>query len=120
MNRKKELVQQYKEMKTEAGIYQIKNKINQKIYIEATRNVKTIEGKKFQLTMGSHINRMLQQEWNEHGEDAFEFEVLEILKQKETGYFDVKDELKKLEEKWFDKLQPYGEKGYHKPKPVSE
>lgn len=37
-----------------------------------------------------------------------------LLNQKEEGPFDVKEELKKLEEKWMEKLQPYGERGYHK------
>ena len=34
----------------------------------------------------------------------------------EEGFFDKKDELKKLEKKWLEKLQPYGERGYHKEK----
>lgn len=113
MNRKAELKQQYKEMKVEAGVYQIKNTINQKVWIDSTRNLKTINGKQFQLKMGSHPNKQLQTEWQEYGEDAFVFEVLEVLKKKETGYFDEADELKKLEEKWLQQLQPYGERGYH-------
>ncbi|MEJ8548806.1 GIY-YIG nuclease family protein [Brevibacillus borstelensis] len=113
MNRKEELKQQYKEMKTEAGVYQIKNIKNNKILIESTRNLKTINGKKFQLKAGSHFNKQLQQDWNEYGEDAFVFEVLEVLKKKETGYFDEADALKKLEQKWLDELQPYGDRGYN-------
>ena len=34
---------------------------------------------------------------------------------KEEGYFDMKDALKKLEEKGLNQLQPFGERGYHKP-----
>lgn len=113
MNRKAVLKQQYKEMKVEAGVYQIKNTINQKVWIDSTRNLITINGKQFQLKMGSHPNKQLQAEWQEYGEDAFVFEVLEVLKKKETGYFDEADELKKLEEKWLQQLQPYGEHGYH-------
>ena len=33
----------------------------------------------FQLRMGNHMNRGLQQAWNRHGADAFHFEVLEIV-----------------------------------------
>ncbi|WCN36505.1 GIY-YIG nuclease family protein [Aneurinibacillus uraniidurans] len=118
MERKKELKQQYKEIKVEAGVYQIKNTVNGKIFIGSSRNLKTLNGKQFQLKMGSHENRMLQKEWNEYGEDAFVFEIVEVLKKKETGYFDLKDELKKLEEKWLDTLQPFGEQGYNKPSPA--
>lgn len=113
MNRKEELKQLYKETKVEAGVYQIKNTKNQKVFIGSTRNLKTLNGQQFTLRMGSHINKSLQEEWNEYGEDTFSIEVLEILKEKEDGYFDVKDALKKLEEKWMEKLQPYGDRGYH-------
>jgi hypothetical protein len=119
MNRKqdrKELVQQYMEIKTEAGIYQIKNTKNGKIFIGSTRNLRTLNGKMMELHMGTHRDKMLQQEWNEFGEAAFVIEPLETLKKKEEGYFDEKDALKKLEEHWLDRLQPYGERGYNKPK----
>ncbi|QDS37588.1 GIY-YIG nuclease family protein [Brevibacillus brevis] len=115
MNRE-ELKQLYKESKTQAGVYQIKNTQNQKIWISATRNLKTMNGKLFTLKIGSHINKQLQREWNEYGEEAFVFEVLEVLKKKEDGYFDEKDALKKLEQKWLDQLQPYGERGYNQEK----
>jgi len=116
MDRKKELKQQYKETKIIAGVYQIKNTKNNKVLIESTRNLQTINGKKFMLKMGSHPNKALQAEWNSFGEEAFVFEVLETLKEKQDGYFNVKDELIKLEEKWIEQLQPYGTQGYHQKK----
>ncbi|UJF35831.1 GIY-YIG nuclease family protein [Paenibacillus hexagrammi] len=114
MDRRKELQQQYKEMKTEAGVYQIRNTKNGKVWLSGTPNLKSINGKRISLNLGSFINKELQADWNAYGEIAFEFEVLEILKQKETGYFDLKDELKKLEEKWMNDLQPYEDRGYHR------
>lgn len=113
MDRRKELIQQYKEMKKEAGVYQIRNIKNQKVLVLATPNLKTMNGKRHELRLGSFKNQQLQEEWNRYGEDSFAFEVLEVLKQKEEGFFDEKDELKKLNEKWCQKLQPYGEKGYN-------
>ncbi|TGV18078.1 GIY-YIG nuclease family protein, partial [Mesorhizobium sp. M00.F.Ca.ET.186.01.1.1] len=41
MKRKDELKQTFKEAKTEAGVYQIKNSLNQKAWICSTRNLKT-------------------------------------------------------------------------------
>ncbi|MFZ5988907.1 MAG: DUF2087 domain-containing protein [Bacillota bacterium] len=114
VDRKKELKQQYKEMKKEAGVYQIRNTENQKILVAATPDLKTINGKRFELSMGGHKNKQLQEEWNKYGEKAFVFEVLEVLDEKEDGFFDKKEELKKLEEKWCEKLQPYGYKGYNR------
>ncbi|MEK4028106.1 GIY-YIG nuclease family protein [Pseudobacillus sp. FSL P4-0506] len=117
MDQKKILKQQYKETKIEAGIYQIKNKKNGKVFIGSTRNLKTLNGKRFELEVGTNTNKHLQSEWKEFGKDTFEFEVLEVLKKKETGYFDEKKELERLEDKWLAKLEPYGERGYNREKP---
>lgn len=116
MNRKQELKQMYKEVKTEAGVYQIKNTKNGKVLIDSTPNVKTMNGKKFMLQHGSHPNHSLQKEWNEYGAEAFEFEVLEILKEKEEPYFDAADALEKLETKWLEQLKPFGDRGYNQEK----
>lgn len=113
MDRKKELKRLYKQMKTKAGIYQIKNIKNQKVFVAVTPNLKTMNGKRLQLREGTHQNKRLQEEWRQFGEEAFVLEILEVLKEKEEGYFDKQEELKKLEEKWLEKLQPYGERGYH-------
>lgn len=113
MDRKKELKQAYKEIKTQAGVYQIRNTKNQKVFVVSTPNLKTINGRKMSLEAGSHMNKKLQKEVNEYGIESFAFEVLELLDLKKDGYQDVSDELKKLEEKWINKLQPFGERGYN-------
>ncbi|HEY9062755.1 MAG TPA: DUF2087 domain-containing protein [Pseudobacteroides sp.] len=114
LDRRKELKNQFKELKTEAGVYQIRNTINNKILLVATPNLKTINGRQIELNTGGYRNKLLQEEWTKYGNEAFVFEVLEVLEQPEEGFFDMKDELKKLEKKWLEKLQPYGDKGYHK------
>ena len=113
MDRKKELKQLYKETSIEAGIYQIINTKNQKRFIGSTRNLKTLNGVKFMLKNGSHINKELQEDWNRFGTEAFVFEIVELLKKKENEYYNEKEELEKLEEKWLEHYQPYGERGYH-------
>ncbi|WP_366347079.1 DUF2087 domain-containing protein [Paenibacillus amylolyticus] len=113
MDRRKELQEQAKEVKTEAGVYQIRNERNGKVYIDSTLNLKTINGQRFMLQMGSHLNRRLQAEWNEYGENAFVIEVLETLKQDDNPYYDPKDALAKCLNRWFEQLEPYGDQGYH-------
>ncbi|WHY71423.1 GIY-YIG nuclease family protein [Fictibacillus enclensis] len=117
MNRKKELKQQYLETKIEAGVYAIKNTVNHKVFVGSTRNLKTLNGRKFELEQGSSTNRELQTDWNFYGKDAFQFEVLETLEKKETGYFNEKRELEVLEDKWLQELKPFGSRGYNKEKP---
>lgn len=113
-NRREELKQLAKEIKTEAGVYQIRNKENGKRYVASTPNLKSLNGQQFMLNMGSHRNRRLQEEWKQYGEDAFAIEIVEKLKIPEgNAFFDIKDALKKLEASWLEKLQPYGENGYN-------
>jgi hypothetical protein len=112
-DRKKELKQQYKEIIIEAGVYQIRNTHNQKVFIASTRNLKTLNGKEMQLKSGNFLNKLLQEEWRQFGPKAFVFEVLEVLVKPEEEYFDEKAALKKMEEKWINKVQPFGERGFN-------
>ena len=115
MDRRKALKMEYKETFTpSAGVYQIKNTQNNKVFIGSTPNLKTLTGQRLQLKAGVYRNKGLQEEWQQFGETAFSFEVLEVLKRKEDEVLDVKDALKKLEKKWLDVLQPFGERGYNK------
>lgn len=116
MNRREELKQMYKEVKPQAGVYQIKNTVNGKVLVGSTLNLKSLNGKRMELQLGTMMNKALQHEWKEYGEQSFEIEVLEVLEKKKTGFFDAKDALLKLEEKWLERLQPYGERGYNREK----
>jgi hypothetical protein len=117
---RKELKRLAKEVKTEAGVYQIRNMRTGKVLVDSTRNFRTLNGQQFGLEMGSHRNTLLQQDWNEFGKEAFAFEVLEVLEKKETGYFDEKGALEKLKTKWLDQIQPFGERGYNSPREKAE
>lgn len=113
VNRRKELQALAKEIKVEAGIFQIKNNVNGKLLLMTTPDLKTINGKWTSLELGTHMNRELQEEFKAFGKEAFSIEVLEVLEQPESGPFDLKDALKKLMSEWMERLQPYGERGYH-------
>ncbi|KAA0562229.1 GIY-YIG nuclease family protein [Rossellomorea aquimaris] len=114
MDRKRELKQQYKETPVEAGVFQISNQQNNKIYIGRTKNLKTLNGIKFMLeNNGFTTSKALQTEWNQYGKDAFTFELLEKLKKNDDPFVTEKEALDELEEKWLEKLQPYGERGYN-------
>ncbi|WEK56330.1 MAG: GIY-YIG nuclease family protein [Candidatus Cohnella colombiensis] len=115
MNRRKELIEQYKEIKIEAGVYQIRNLVNGKILIESSSNLKSLNGRKIELQLGTSRHRTLQADWTAQGEDAFVFEVLEVLKPNDNPFVSVKDELKVLLEQWIEKLQPFDERGYNSP-----
>lgn len=111
---RKDLLAEYKQIKTYMGVIKITNNVSGKIYIAAFPNLKnkwlTIRG---QLDMGMHANSQLQKDWKELGPEAFTYEVLE---EKETDEVtDMRWERKQMEKPWLEKLQPYGDKGYNKP-----
>ena len=61
----------------QSGIYQIRNKINNKIYIgSSTRIRERFNNHKSKLRRNIHANPHLQSSWNLYGEDNFEFEVI--------------------------------------------
>lgn len=115
MDKRKALKLEYKQTPRPMGVYQVKNNVNGKVFVGSSPNVDgKINGTKFQLEMGSHKNKDLQNEWNTYGEQTFSFEVLELLEPDEDPSYDHSDDLEVLEELWLEKLQPYGEKGYNK------
>jgi hypothetical protein len=113
-SKRKELQEQYKQIKTYMGVTLITNKLNGKIFVDSYPNLKnkwlTVQA---QLDMGRFMNLELQKDWKTSGAEAFTFEVLEQKEADEVA--DVRWELKLLEKKWLEKLQPYGDKGYNRP-----
>ena len=78
-----------------SGIYQIENKINSKVYIGSSNNIKRRWQKhKALLRHNKHPNSHLQAAWNKYGEDSFEFSIIEEcslsdLLNKEQYYLDT-------------------------------
>ena len=114
MKTRKEIHQEYKERVKPAGIYQVKNIVNGKVFLGSSLNLEgPLNRHKFMLKIGSHTNKALQNDWNELGPDNFVFEILEEVKVKDDPNFNLKDELTLLELIWLEKLQPFGERSYN-------
>ena len=65
------------------GIYKITNKQNGKFYIGSSVQItRRIAGHINQLNKNCHINRHLQNAWNQHGPNSFIFERIERVKDK--------------------------------------
>ena len=109
MNNRKEKVLAYMETVIPAGVYQIRNTKNGKMFISAAPNLDGAWNRnKFQLELGSHPSKQLQADWKQYGEEAFSYEVLEQLKRKE-GERSLsavqRDQLKKMEESWIARVE---------------
>ena len=113
MKSRKELNREYLERPKPAGVFQVKNTINNKVLLGSSLNLEgPLNKHKFMLKIGTHHNKALQQDWNEYGPDHFVFEILEVVEVKDNPNFNLKDELTLLEQIWLEKLQPL-EHGYN-------
>ena len=60
-----------------AGVYCIINKVNDKMYVGSSTNIKNRwREHKRALRNGCHVNPYLQKVWNKYGEESFEFKVI--------------------------------------------
>jgi len=106
MATKKELKNKYKEMKFTIGVFQVRNTKNNKIFISSSTDINAHWNRyKFQLDFGSHINKELQKEWNEFGEESFVFEILSELEQDDDLNINYSKEVKELENMIIDDLK---------------
>ncbi|MCW3465031.1 GIY-YIG nuclease family protein [Chitinophaga nivalis] len=114
MSAKKELKQAYKEMQFRKGVFQLRNKRNNKVFIGSTMDLdRAWNSLRIQLMSGSHANEALQRDWQlQQGED-FIYEIVEVLQERDEPQTDYKQEIKTLEKLVMMELEPYGDKGYH-------
>jgi hypothetical protein len=113
--KRKDLLREYKEQKKPAGVFQIKNIANGKVFLGSSLNLDgALNRHKFALTIGKHQNEAMQKDWDEFGPEKFVFEELEVVQAKENDpHLNIDDELTLLEQIWLEKLQPLGERGYN-------
>jgi hypothetical protein len=112
-----EIKRMYKQNRPDMGVYQIRNKANNRIYVGISRNIEgTRNSRLFQLRMGKIVfSRELQKDLNEFGAGNFEFSVLGVLDKPEQ-WENIDQSLAALELHWLEKLQPFGERGYNSAK----
>jgi hypothetical protein len=121
MTDKKELKRQYKQTLPPMGIYKIENLVNGRMLVGSSRNLRGKENSwMFQLRQGFHMNRELQRDYKQYGEDKFAFSVVDRLDPKEGSDYDYTGDLAALEEMWLERLEPYGDKGYNRKKPSTK
>jgi hypothetical protein len=101
---RKEAIREFKERKVRAGIFAIRCAVNGHVWVGTSRNLDaTRNGSWFSLRQGGHIDKPMQAEWNEHGEPAFQYEILEVLED-DLLPMAVHDLLKEKGPHWVAKL----------------
>jgi hypothetical protein len=99
--RKKELLREYREAPQRAGVFAIV--CGDARWTGSTRNLdKQQNSLWFQLRMGKYPNADLQKAWNEKGESAFAYEVLDEVK--DENPLIIGQLLKEREARWREEL----------------
>jgi hypothetical protein len=113
MTNKRLLKQQYLETKSRAGVYAIRNLVTHRVLVGGSRDVQgALNRHLFELRQASHRNRLLSQDWSQHGEASFIFEVLDLVKPRDDAGFDIAQELKALVALWREETACQGERDY--------
>jgi hypothetical protein len=99
VRRRRELIREYKERKQSAGAFAVR--CCDQVWVGTSPNLdKQKNALWFMLRTGAYINRTVQAAWNDHGQDAFAFEILAELPDEDRSPYALRADLKALEEKW--------------------
>jgi len=111
VDRKKELKEQYKQMKPHMGVFIIRSESDRCCCIEAARDLKGVmNGTVAKLKGDGHLrNRRLQVAWNEKGAEGFVIEILESMEyHSDDPQYDYSDDLALLKMMWEDRFREEG------------
>lgn len=115
MINKKELIKEYKNQKHPAGLYAVKNKIDNIMFIGHSVNLPAkIRGITFELEMGSHAYHNLANDYKKLGKENFEIFILDQIEVKDETDRELRNELETLEAMWIEKLKSEGVSFYNK------
>ena len=97
---RKEAARQFKERKPSSGIYALRCRTTGRVWVDSSPNLDAAQnGQFFQLRQRLHRNKELQAEWTAHGEESFEFNVLETLPE-DTPLLNLRDLLRERKQFW--------------------
>jgi hypothetical protein len=101
---RKAAIKSYKDRKPRPGIYGVRLKAAGRCWVGSSPNLDTTKnGLWGTLNTGRHLDRSLQAEWTRLGEEAFEFVILETLKE-DVLPLAVKDLLKEKKRLWAEQF----------------
>lgn len=110
MDRKKQLREQYKQMRPEMGVFLVRLQSGPQGYLEAVKDLKgVINSTVFKLKAGGHRHKKLQEAWNRHGAEAFVIEILETLDYRsDDPQADYSEDLAIMKLTWEERLKREG------------
>jgi hypothetical protein len=102
---RRQLVRDYKEKRTAAGIYALRCPAAGAAWVGVSNNIDAqANSVAFVLRMGTHPNREVQATLKTHGGAAFTYEVLERIDDPDLTPLGLSDLLKRRERHWIEAL----------------
>jgi hypothetical protein len=101
---RKEAIREYKMRRVSRGVFAVRCTVTSHVWVDSSPNLDGAKnGAWFQLHAGNYCDKTLQSEWNTHGENAFQFEILETLDD-DVISLAVPDLLKEKKSQWAAQL----------------
>ena len=106
MDKRKTLINEYKQGKIIGGVYRVTNTRNGMYLLDYAANLQSKQNSfNYMVSSGSCLDYRLNKDWTAFGGKAFIFEMLEVLEKKqEQTQEEFIDDLKMLEQLWSGKL----------------
>ncbi|MBO0792527.1 MAG: GIY-YIG nuclease family protein, partial [Ktedonobacteraceae bacterium] len=83
MDRRREIIKEYKALRLSGGVYTITNRLSGKYIIGHAANLKSVQNRfQFAVTTGTTVHPKMREDWAKLGAQAFDLQVLEELEQK--------------------------------------
>jgi hypothetical protein len=102
--KRKEAIREYKGRKTSRGIYSVRCTATDDVWVGAAPDLDAIQNRiLFSLLHGNHGNKRMQATWKEHGEQSFQFQIVEKFDEDVPALM-LDDLLKKRKEYWITEL----------------
>jgi hypothetical protein len=97
---RKEAIKEFKARKVARGVFAVRCTATGKVWVESSLNLDAAQNGLWHfLRNGHHDDKGLQAEWNVHGAEAFQFEVLEELDE-DVLAIEARDLLKEKKLHW--------------------
>ena len=101
---RKEAIRKYKERKPACGVFAVRCTTTGRVWVGAFPNLESMRNRLwFSLRQGDHRDRALQEEWTAHGEQTFQYEILEKFDE-DLCPIEVGDRLKDRKHHWAAQL----------------
>lgn len=103
--RKADLKRAYKQTVHPKGVFKVSCHATGQTWVDTSTNLESIKNRIwFNLRLGNHANKKLQQAWNESGPEAMEYAIVEVFAEEVSAYA-LERLMKERKQYWLAALQ---------------